>query len=184
MVKLYNRMSTVKVKGYGHAPVYFGTGGTGQVLFQSAKQMGRYAVPILKKVWREIPPETKRAMYEATVDLGIRTGKKIGNKLGLGMGEYLGDKAQEKLEQMTNVADTTERMSKKAEKLLKKMTKSVKKKVKKAIKKKELPKSITSKLSARQKKLLSKGSDALLSNLLGAGRKSCIQCGWSRSGCR
>jgi hypothetical protein len=170
MVKLYNRMSTVKVKGYGHAPVYFGNGGTGQVLFQSAKQMGRYAVPILKKVWRHIPPETKRAMYDATVDLGIRTGKKIGNKLGLGIGEYLGDKAQEKLEQMTDVVDT-ERMSKKAEQLLKKMTKSVKKKVKKAIKRKELPKSITSKLSARQKKLLSKGSDVLLSNLLGSGLK-------------
>jgi len=175
MVKIYNRTQVRRIKGYGHVPVRMNGDGTGQVLFQSAKQMAKYAVPLLKKVWANISPEAKQAMFDATVSLGIRGVKKVGTTIqstfGSGLGENLklqveslGDSAKSKLEDL--VGDTSDRISKKAEKLLKKLASQTKKKLKKEIKRKALPKSVEKMLTPSQRKKLSEKSEVLLSNLL------------------
>jgi len=165
MVKLYHGVQMRKVKGYGMVPHRLHGDGTAQVLFQSAKQMSKYAVPVLKAVWKNISPEAKQAMYDATVDLGIRGVKKIGTTVKSAFGQGLGDTAQQKLD--TLIGETIpDRISAKAEKMLKKMASQTKKRVKKELKHKALPKAVASLLTPAQRKKLSQSSEVMLSNLL------------------
>lgn len=164
MVKIYNGVQMRRVKGYGMVPYHMRGDGNGQVLFQSAKQMAKYAVPLLKKVWADISPEAKQAMFDATVDLGIRGVKKVGTTVRSAFGRGLAEDAQAKLSAM--VEEVPDRISAKAEQMLRKMASQTKKRVRKELKHKALPKSVTSLLTPAQRKKLSQSSEVMLSNLL------------------
>ncbi len=164
MVKVYNGVQMRRVKGYGMVPYHMRGDGNGQVLFQSGKQLAKYAVPLLKKVWANISPEAKQAMFDATVDLGIRGVKKVGTTVRSAFGRGLGDDAQAKLSAL--MEDVPDRISAKAEKMLKKMASQTKKRVKKELKHKALPKAVASLLTPAQRKKLSQSSEVMLSNLL------------------
>ena len=51
MVKIYNNVGQAYVKGYGRVPVRYYGDGYGEVAYTSAKHLGKYAFPVLKKVW-------------------------------------------------------------------------------------------------------------------------------------
>ena len=164
MVKVYNGVQMRRVKGYGMVPYHMQGDGYGQVLFQSGKQMARYAAPLLKKVWADIPPATKQAMFDATINLGIRGAKKVGTTVRSAFGRGLGEDAHEKLSAL--VEDVPDRISAKAEQMLRKMASQTKKRVRKELKHKTLPKSVASLLTPAQRKKLSQSSEVMLSNLL------------------
>ena len=171
MVKVYHNTTRRYMKGYGHLPVRLhqtGEGVVGEVLFKSAKQASKYALPMLKQAWSNMSENQKARLFEAGLDLGIYGAKVAGRKIKQGV-DFVGEKAQEQLDNLVG-AETGGRISKEAQKLLKKMAGKTKKRVKKELKKnpvsKKLPASVRKNLSKAQQKQLDESSQVFLSNLL------------------
>ena len=153
------------VSPYGFMPVNM-VGGN--VYMESAKSLGKTALPYLKQFWSSLDNETKQQVIDGTIRLGITGAKKVGSKIQEGV-EKLGTVAEEKLGELLGKKES-KKMSKAAKKVLKDVVKETKKKGMKELKKKplakRLPKSVAKELTGKQKQKLNKESEVILSNLL------------------
>ena len=169
MVKIYNNVGQAYVKGYGRVPVRYYGDGYGEVAYTSAKHLGKYAFPVLKKVWGSLNPDAKDALVQAGIDVGMRGSERVGSFVR-GQAEALGEKARQKLEGILGHTEESKRISKSAEKMIKKMAKDTRKDFKKKMKKKKvvtkLPKSVQKHLSKSQQKKLNEASVSMLSKML------------------
>jgi hypothetical protein len=170
MVKVYggtHYKSKRYMKGYGHRVVYQRGDGMGQVAYASGKAFAKKAIPIAKKIWKNLTPEAKEAILNAGINVAITGASKVGSKVSEGF-EYLGEKAEGKLSKLLGKS-ASKTISKEAKTIIKKMVKEAKKTGSKKIKSTALPSQLTQNLSKKEQQQLKSGSQAVLSKLL-AGR--------------
>eukprot|EP00943_MAST-04B_sp_MAST-4B-sp1_P008335 g8335.t1 len=108
---------------------------------------------MLKKLWKNLPPEIKQQIISSSIDVAAAGAKKVSKGI-----QQLSGQAEEKLANLLG-KPATKKVSKKARSMLKNLVKENKSKIK-------LPKKVKENLSQAEQKQLSKGSEKILSNLL------------------
>ena len=121
------------VMPYGRVPMM-----GGNVYLETGKTLAKRAIPMLKKLWKNLSPEMKQQIISSGIDVASAGAKKVSKGI-----QQLSGQAEEKLANLLG-KPATKKVSKKARSMLKNLVKENKSKIK-------LPKKVKENLSRQNK---------------------------------